>query len=372
MPEASDPRVVVVSHPAVVAVNQEVYVELSTLGWDVQLVVPARWWHDYATTPFEAEVHPALEGRVRREPIAFVGSVQRHVYVNPPWSVLRDLGADIVFAEEEYFSVPAAEWGVAARHVGVPFGVQADENLDRALPVPARALRAWTLRNASFLAARSPTAARLARRHGGPSCSAIVPHAVPLWGASPRRCEDVFTVGFAGRLVEEKGVADLLAACIELGPPLRLLVAGDGPMRAAVQEATLPSPGLDLRTGLGHAGMPHAFAEMDVLVLPSRTTTRWAEQFGRVLVEAMSFGIPVIGTDSGEIPWVIDETGGGRVVPEGDVAVLARELADCRDHRDDWHALGVAARSVVDERFSASAAAGSLDRLLHRALDGRA
>lgn len=48
--------------------------------------------------------------------------------------------------------------------------------------------------------------------------------------------------------------------------------------------------------------MPAFFASIDVLVLPSRTTATWKEQFGRVLVEAMACQTPVIGSDSGEIP----------------------------------------------------------------------
>jgi glycosyltransferase involved in cell wall biosynthesis len=175
-------------------------------------------------------------------------------------------------------------------------------------------------------------------------------------------------VGYAGRLVEEKGITDLLAACGSLPAPLRLLVAGDGPMRATVEAARVPEPGVELHTDLGYAGMPEAYAEMDVLVLPSRTTASWAEQFGRVLVEALSFGVPVIGTESGEIPWVIDETGGGRVVPQGDVRALAEAIADVRADPDTWRAMGRRGREVVGRRFSAEAAAEALDALLRRAL----
>jgi glycosyltransferase involved in cell wall biosynthesis len=63
--------------------------------------------------------------------------------------------------------------------------------------------------------------------------------------------------------------------------------------------------------------MPEVLNEMDVLVLPSRTGQYWKEQFGRVLVEAMACGVPVIGSSSGAIPAVIGEA--GLVVPEGDI-----------------------------------------------------
>ena len=69
----------------------------------------------------------------------------------------------------------------------------------------------------------------------------------------------------------------------------------------------------------------------DVLVGPSLTTPRWKEQFGRMLVEAMACGVPVIGSDSGEIPHVIGDA--GIVVPEGDRVALCAAIARLRDLR---------------------------------------
>ncbi len=57
-----------------------------------------------------------------------------------------------------------------------------------------------------------------------------------------------------------------------------------------------------------------------MLALPSRTTPTWKEQFGRVIVEALWCGVPVVGSDSGEIPWLIELTGGGLTFPEGEPA----------------------------------------------------
>jgi glycosyltransferase involved in cell wall biosynthesis len=64
--------------------------------------------------------------------------------------------------------------------------------------------------------------------------------------------------------------------------------------------------------------------QLDALVLPSRTTPSWREQFGRVLVEAMSCEVPVVGSSSGEIPHVIG--GAGLVFPEGNPPALANAL----------------------------------------------
>jgi glycosyltransferase involved in cell wall biosynthesis len=78
------------------------------------------------------------------------------------------------------------------------------------------------------------------------------------------------------------------------------------------------------------------FQQMDALVLPSISTPRWKEQFGRVLVEAMIHGVPVVGSTSGEIPKVIGEA--GLVFPEGDVTALR----DCLHRLLDDSALAAA------------------------------
>jgi glycosyltransferase involved in cell wall biosynthesis len=64
--------------------------------------------------------------------------------------------------------------------------------------------------------------------------------------------------------------------------------------------------------------------QLNVVVLPSRTTTVWKEQFGRVLTDAMACQVPVIGSDSGAIPEVIGDA--GLIFPEGDVTALANCL----------------------------------------------
>ena len=75
-----------------------------------------------------------------------------------------------------------------------------------------------------------------------------------------------------------------------------------------------------------HDEAPRWMGMFDVLTLLSMSKGNWKEQFGRVLLESMACGTPVLGSDSGEIPFVIRETGGGLVVPEGDVARTTEAL----------------------------------------------
>jgi glycosyltransferase involved in cell wall biosynthesis len=192
----------------------------------------------------------------------------------------------------------------------------------------------------------------------------LVPLGVPGWAAAPRREGRVFTVGFAGRLVPQKGILDLVDACRLVPGPLRLLVVGDGPLRSALEALTLHDAEIALVSGLSHDRMPEEYAEMDVLVLPSRTTEKWAEQFGRVLVEALSCGVPVVGSSSGEIPWVIEATGGGLIFPEGDVEALARIIGELRADPERRAELARTGAEGVRRHFSVDAAVGALESAL--------
>jgi glycosyltransferase involved in cell wall biosynthesis len=355
-----------VSHPCIVPVNQSVFNVVAERGWSVDLVVPARWKHDYAEGEVPPGRLPDLKARFLPAPVALPGQPQRHLYrPGVTRRVLAKPSPCVAFLEEETFSVPAFQWGVACRRRGIPFGVQADENLDRPLPLPAQLLRAWTLRNAAFVAARSPKAKEMVERWGARGRVEVIPHAVPLWETLPRpETSDVFTIGFAGRFVEEKGLRDLVAAAHRLTGQTRLLLTGNGPMREELSSVARNGLEVEIVSDIGHDDMATAYARMDVLVLPSRTTPTWAEQFGRVLVEALWCGVPVIGSDSGEIPWVIKSTGGGMVFPEGNVEALSERIADLRADRALRDDLARTGRASVERLFGVEAVGQLLADLL--------
>ena len=358
----------VVSHPCVLPVNQAVYLALRERGWRLTLVVPGVWRHEFAKASFRPQPLPGMEDSLLQFPVVLAGQVQRHAYLVSPRKVLRSLSPRVVFLEQETFSVPALQWGRGAWRAGIPFGVQAAENLDRPLPRPARLIRERVLAHADFVATRSPRAGDLARRWGSRGLVSLIPHAVPRWPVAHRGTARTFTVGFAGRLVEQKGIGDLVAACRLLGVPVRLLIVGDGPLRPSLADADVPGE-VRIWSGFPHERMPEAYAEMDVLVLPSRTTSTWAEQFGRVLVEALWCGVPVVGSDSGEIAWVISATGGGRLFPEGDVRELASVLRELRNDPDQRRALAERGRNRVEDMFSVDACAEAMHETLTAVLE---
>jgi len=149
----------------------------------------------------------------------------------------------------------------------------------------------------------------------------------------------------------------------------RARLVGNGPMLGELQRQAAAGAPIDIVTDATHATMQAVYVGFDVLVLPSRTTPTWAEQFGRVLVEALSCGVPVVGSSSGEIPWVVESTGGGVVFPEGDVDALRRALVALRDDPGLRDRLASSGRAAVQERFSVPAVAGALSAALRSALE---
>src|SRR6185437_711805 len=379
---SSDARLLVVSHPSVVSVNQEVYRELMRRGWQLEIVLPSRWRSEYDQRDFYPQVLSGMEQTLLREPVALRGHPQRHFYLARCRAIAARFRPDVAFLEAEPFSFAATQWSLALARLGVPFGVQCAENIDRHLPAPVRWMRSRVLRRAAFVAARSESAGRLARAWGARGEVELSPHAVPDWGPAPAIADGVhgqggahdegagsrpFTIGYAGRLVASKGLTDLLAAVRLLVEPVELLLIGDGELRGELEGQSIPGSSVRVLDDLSHEQMAAGYAQLDVLALPSLTTPTWKEQFGRVIVEALWCGVPVVGSDSGEIPWLIELTGGGLTFPEGDAEALAERLRRLRADPALRERLAEAGRAKVEQLFTVSAATDPLERLLEHA-----
>ena len=95
---------------------------------------------------------------------------------------------------------------------------------------------------------------------------------------------------------------------------------------------------------------PQYYRQLDMLVLPSLSRPNWVEQFGRVLIEAMACGVGVVGSASGEIPWVIGDA--GVLFPEGDVEALAQVLQGLIGDAERRTELGAQGRARVLGQFT--------------------
>lgn len=123
---------------------------------------------------------------------------------------------------------------------------------------------------------------------------------------------DSFVLAYVGRIVREKGLDTVLMALTKLPTNVRFLIVGDGDYDEKLKN-TAVHLGVESRmVWIGKVALEEVAKYLqisDALVVPSETTACWKEQFGNVIAEAMSCGIPVIGSDSGAIPEVIGNAG---------------------------------------------------------------
>jgi glycosyltransferase involved in cell wall biosynthesis len=148
-------------------------------------------------------------------------------------------------------------------------------------------------------------------------------------GIEQRPPGEPLTLLLAGRLVPEKGVLDAVEVLGLLArtEPTRLVLVGDGP---AVAPATALADRLGVVGDVEHhswlsaGGLAAQMRASDVVLVPSRTTPRWVEQFGRVVAEAQACGTPVVAYATGSLPEVVARA--GLLVEEGDVPGLAQAV----------------------------------------------
>ena len=265
---------------------------------------------------------------------------------------LRRARPEIVLVETEPWAWLRWQTWWAARRLGVPvqFGEFSWENVRRPgwkgalLSIIYRA----AARTADFVIGGNEDAGNFFVEVGLPRERLLVApqlgvdetvfHPVDLASKRRRRVDldlptDAFLVGFSGRLLEMKGVPDLIEAVERLraqpgGEAVQLALLGPGDIRPLLGARESCPPWLHVRPACPHSEMARFMQTLDLFVLPSREWNRdglqWKEQFGHVLIEAMACGIPVIGSSSGAIPTVLDDP--AQIFPQGDVDLLTQRL----------------------------------------------
>lgn len=357
-------RVLLVSKALVVGAYQRKAEAIAQLGVELVVLTPPAW-RDRRGAQTMQPTHTAGY-TLRAIPIRLNGNFHLHYYPTLDQELVR-IAPDVLHMDEEPYNF--ATWLAlrAARQRNIPATFFTWQNLHRRYPPPF----AWFER-ANFAATRvaiagNQEAAAVLRRKGYAGALVVIPQ----FGVDP----DIFAphltapvaqthlhIGYAGGLLDEKGIDDLLDACAALRGAWRLTLAGEGSAKPAlVQQAA--ALGIASRVHfagqLASTAMPDFHRSLDVLVLPSRTQTNWKEQFGRVLIEAMACGVAVVGSSSGEIPHVIGDA--GLIFPEGDHNALAVHLQHLLDDPARRIQLGAAGRRrVLDHYTMAKIAAESV------------
>lgn len=321
-----------VSKACVVGIYQRKLELIAQQGIEMLVLVPPFWRDERGDTHLERVYTDGY--RLEVMPIRFNGNFHLHHYPRLRERILN-FRPHIVHIDEEPYNAACWQALYHARSAGARTLFFSWQNINRQYPVPFRWGERWVLSNVDYALAGTGSAAAVWRQKGYTGPIDIIPQ----FGTDPalftasdgqEEANRPFTIGYAGRLVEEKGVQVLMQAATHLQSiDWRLYLLGGGPYQAQLESLAKRLGIFDRVIFAGQVrsvDMPAQYRRFDVLVVPSLTRINWKEQFGRVLVEAMASGVPVIGSDSGAIPDVIGDA--GLIVPEGDAAALAACLTN--------------------------------------------
>ncbi len=347
-------------------------------GVDLTLVVPPEFG-GIAYEPDPADTYPIVPLPL------WWGRRHHHFHMYRGLSrVFRAAAPDLVHIDEEHYSLVTWVATRLAERAGVPSLFFTWQNLYKNYPWPVSAWEASVLRHSRGALAGNQEAARVLAAKGFQQPVQVIPQFGtdpdryrPLtpseraavrapWGVPP----DAVLVGYVGRLVAEKGLSiltDAAAPLLHQHPAWHLAFVGDGPWQAqasAWRDRERLGGQVHFLPRVPSPAMPAVMGALDILVLPSLTTPRWKEQFGRVLVEAMAAEVAVVGSTSGEIPTVIGD--GGLVVPEEDPQALRGAIATLAGDPAGRHALGVQGRARVLTHYTPRAIAADTIAFYHQ------
>jgi phosphatidylinositol alpha-1,6-mannosyltransferase len=336
-------RLLTIGHSYVIAANRRLAHEMALQGrgrWEVTAVAPARLPADLRDVTLEPIPEEACALKALPLSIASIPHVRFYRHLRPvlasSWDVVHIweepyivAGAQIaMMAPRQAKVVPATFQNIAKRYPP-PFSLFERQVMNRAA--------GWIAFGKTVHDAQAPRPLYSARpsRVISPGVDVVRfrPDSAARRGVRERLGwdETVPVVGYLGRFVPEKGLHTLMRALEGLRRPWRALFVGGGPMAADLGAFAAAHPDqVRVLTGVAHDEVPAHLSAMDVLCAPSETTARWREQFGRMLIEAMACGVPVIASSSGEIPYVVADAGVLRPErePEQWTAALDRLLGD--------------------------------------------
>jgi glycosyltransferase involved in cell wall biosynthesis len=377
-------RVLLISHTCQSRAEGQRKAEQLARTGDIDLMVlaPERFNHYGIWRDAEIPEDQSFRFAARRVMWPWLGPAQNYLHWYPSLAnVMRDFQPDIIDLWEEPWSLVSAHacW---LRNRLLPHAkivMESEQNIRKKLIPPFRWLESYTIRNATYAVGRSRGVIDVLRAKGFDRRAEVVGNAVDtdLFRPMDRmECKSGlgfsgFTAGYVGRLVERKGLMDMVDALPFCPNDVTMVFAGAGEHRIELEQRArdlgksdqvrfLPARRLE--------ELPQVMNALDALILPSWTVPSWKEQFGRVIIEAQACETPVIGSDSGAIPEVIGE--GGLVIPERNPAALASAIQELKANPGRMGEMGRAGRRQVMEKFTWRKVAEQMRDIYLRCLEG--
>lgn len=170
--------------------------------------------------------------------------------------------------------------------------------------------------------------------------------------------DGVFRIATTGRLIEKKGIEYAIRAVAKVAenyPNIEYNIIGDGNLKEHFQQIIAELKIQDKVNLLGWKNQREIIEILDrshIFIAPSVTATDGNQDAPvNTLKEAMAMGLPVIGTQHGGIPELIEDGVSGFLVPERDADAIAKKLIYLIEHPEQWPQMGKAGRAYVEQHY---------------------
>jgi glycosyltransferase involved in cell wall biosynthesis len=351
-------KVLMISKDLVAGAYHKKLEELARLGVELSLIVPSSWGNQ------KLEIRNGNSYTIYPMKIMFNGQHHFYFYLGLNKIIKKKIKPDIVHIDEEHYNPATFQAMRLSKKLGSRSLFFTWQNIYKKYPYPFSRIEKYNLEHADFAIAGNKEAKEILKRKGYEKEIVVIPQV----GVDPELfCKmetsrireklsiekDRFVIGFIGRLVEEKGILDLIDAVSRLKDEVILLLIGSGPLQGKIMHKAKKLGIEDRVKIIGHVPsleIPQYMNSLDCLVLPSVTRSNWKEQFGRVLIEAMSCEVPVIGSSSGEIPNLLGDA--GMIFQEGEVDDLIEKLSILMNDRETRRNLAEKGRERVLKNYT--------------------
>jgi glycosyltransferase involved in cell wall biosynthesis len=336
-------RILSIGHSYCVALNRRLAHEMARAGgadWEVTAVAPSFFHGDFGA--IDCERFAGELCGLEAIPAYMTSRIHLFIYGRRLRELTRQ-NCDLVHCWEEPYILAGAQaaWWTPR---DVPFVFWTMQNLAKRYPPPFSLIEKYCFERCAgwFGSGRLVVEAMRSRGHGAK------PHRVMPIGvdadlfrpdASAREATRIRlgwnlpnppVVGFVGRFIEGKGLRLMMRALDRICEPWRALFIGGGPLEPALRAwAARYDDRVRIVNNVTHDQVPVYLNTMDLLCAPSQSTPRWREQFGRMVVEAFACGVPVISSDSGELPYVVGDA--GVIAGERDEDAWVRTISELID-----------------------------------------
>lgn len=356
----------VIDKTAGLSTSQERYVQLARFK-DIELhVLAPRKWKEHGLLVDATQLPPPEGYTLHLGRTIWKGYYARGYYVTGLWRTLLRSKPDIIHLLEEPWSFFACQTirsaKVLARQSRFIFysweNIYRGKKFNSRISFLQRRIDRRTMKRSDAAMCATEAARTCLELKGFKGRIEVVPYGVDtpfleenVEPALPRE-PGKFRIGFIGRFMKMKGLNNLIESASRIDNS-QLLLIGQGDWEEEMRRL-IDRKGMNERCTLlspvERQQVPSYLASVDCLVLPSRTTDEWMEQLGRVLIEAMAMGVPVIGSDSGSIPEVIGDA--GIIFPEDEPYTLARCLVNVRDNPELRRQMIQAGKQRIRERYN--------------------